>query len=186
MLVSDLGHRRYWTLEKDDTESRSGGKAESIFYSLTPLPRRDHIHPEEEALTPEIGRGNSLVEGQMVSDTGCTLSVWGTLCGVGCTQVCWRWLQIKGISSFLKSDRCNLEQATVLTNGRHSLHLSCWSISGFLTQNPDRSFCGNSYPSGPYPDMVTEVTIICVTKPVSLGWASHTFPPPLSMSLIIM
>lgn len=70
MLDSDLGHRRYRTLEKDDAESRSMEKAERIFYSLTTIPMRDSNHPEEEALTPEIGRGNSLVENQMVSDSG--------------------------------------------------------------------------------------------------------------------
>lgn len=69
MLGSDLGHRRYKTLEKDDAESRSMGKAEHIFYSLSPIRMRESNHPEEEALTPETGRGNSLVESQMVSDT---------------------------------------------------------------------------------------------------------------------
>lgn len=65
--------------------------------------------------------------------------------------------------------RCTLEQSMVLTNGQHMLFLSFWSMSGLDARDPHRSFCGDSYPFGPYSDIVPEVTITCTTKPVPLG-----------------
>ena len=142
-----------------------------------------HIHPEEGALSPEIGRGDSLVENCLASATGThtrsvRLPLWSQLhIGEAISQICWGWPQNTGLPAIPQSDRCTLEQFMVLTNGQHMLYLSFWSMSGLDAQDPHRWFCGDSYPFGPYSDMVPELTITCTTKPVPLGWTSQTLLP---------
>lgn len=88
------------------------------------------------------------------------------------SQVFGDWSQIKGISTIRKSDRYTSEQSIVLTKGQHTLHLSFWSMSGFHTQDPDRSFCGDSYPYDPvfFPQRFKEFYCIncCFLLPIEL------------------